>query len=152
MNQLNWDDVKAIISWIVQATGFFADLLTILASLVAIYVFWMNRSEIGQVLKQIAGWRVHASTHEVLHKINKLSELDSETNLSDSKILLSQIIGQLNGVPEFSSELDDLVKEFRKLAKAKTVPNAKKQELLSELTERLRNIQLNTHKREKQKK
>lgn len=152
MNQLNWDDVKAIISWIVKATGFFADLLTILASLVAIYVFWMNRSEIGQVLKQIAGWRVHASTHEVQHKINKLSELDSEKNLSESKILLSQLIGQLNGVPEFSPELNDLLMELRKLARGKTVPNAKKQELLSELTERLRNIQLNMHKKERQKK
>lgn len=140
-----------MISWIVQITGFFANVLTILASCLAIYIFWTNRGQISQVLKDIASWRVHASVQEVTHKIVKLKEVNIEKSPDEARILLSELIGQLNGVPEFRPELDGLIKKLRRLSTDKIPVNTKKQELLSELTERMKNIQLTMHTKESKK-
>ena len=139
---LGWMEV------IERALSSSADILTIVASLLAIYIFLTKRSEIASFLKTISTFVHQTSLAELRQKLETLSHLNAANaeDLPEIVALFHDICGQVDGSPILAQKFADFAQRVRKsTGKNRTLSEPHKRAFISELREGLRHLDVSSY-------
>ncbi len=120
-----------------------ANFLTVIASSIAIYIFFFNREKISSAINFILSYSNQLTLSELKWKIEKLNDFTVNDNVQKLEVIniLHEIEGQIIGNKVLNEKLSEQlqkVKGFTSNTKSLTEP--KKRSLVSELRESIRNI------------
>ncbi|NHB11246.1 hypothetical protein GWK53_32700 [Burkholderia cepacia] len=121
-----------------------ANALTIAASAVALYVFFKNRKKISAAIDLLLNYSFQTTLGELKEKIERLNEYNANEpdDVPEIKNILHEIAGQMRGNQRLSDAIPDLVDKIDRLANARRLPETSKRSIVSEMREKLKNIQV----------
>ncbi len=131
------------ITWI----AFLSNIFTIFASGIAIYVFFVKRKSIVTVFELLINYTYQLSLSELKENLEKLNEYNANNIDENEKIIniLNDIIGQIKGNDKLSKHFLKSMKEIEVFSSGKKpLTEPRKRALVSELRERLRNLNVRT--------
>lgn len=122
-----------------------ANIFTILASGLAIYVFIVNRKKISAALDLLLNYSFQTTLTELKEKIERLNEYNANEpdDVPEIRNILHEISGQIRGNGRLSSTVPQLAKKIEGLATGKRLSEPAKRSIISEVREQLKNIQVN---------
>jgi hypothetical protein len=124
-----------------------ADLATIAASSIAIYLFFVKGKTISTALSLLMNYSYQLTLSELKEKLERLNDYNASDSEDCNKIvnILHEIIGQIKGNEKLYERFSDITHKIELLASDKRkLTEPRKRSLVSELRERLRNINV-TH-------
>lgn len=125
-----------------------ANVFAIIASGIAIYLFVAKREVISSALHVLLNYSSQITLAELKAKLERLNDLsvNDPNQINDVVNIFNEIIGQIRGnkilskqFKEVISKVSDMVGDKRRLSEPK------KRALVSELRERLRNIDVDNY-------
>lgn len=128
---------------IMEWASLISNILTILASGIAIYIFFSKREEISSIFELLVNYTHQLSLSEVKEKIERLNEYNAKDPEQCEQVIniFNEIIGQIKGNDRLSSHFSELLQKIEFLASDKRrLTEPKKRALVSELRERLRHL------------
>jgi hypothetical protein len=120
-----------------------ANLLTILASSIAILIYFNNRDKLASALKSIINYSNQITLAELKYKIERLNDYNSSIPEQNDEVvnIFHEIEGQILGNKYLKSQLvDQLAKLSVYTNKNKPISEPKKRSLVSELRESVRTL------------
>ena len=123
--------------------SFIADVLTIVASGIAIYIFIYKRETIATIVKVLMNYSSQITLSELRAKLEKLNDLHvNDSGQADEIInVLNEIVGQIKGNKKLRKLCSEILEKIEKLAEnPKELTEPRKRSLVSELRENLRHI------------
>lgn len=135
-------NIKDIDFWI----NFSANILTVIVSAIAIFVYLFNREKVASALNFILNYSTQLTLADLRFKIERLN--DYNANLPEQNIevvnILHEIEGQILGNKFLKEQLNEqLLKVSVFTTKNKSIAEPKKRSLVSELRESVRNLDAN---------
>lgn len=127
-----------------QFIHFVAALFTIAASGIAIYLFVFKRRPILIAFRLLLNYSQQLSLGDLRLKIDRLSELkytNAEQRVEIENIL-HEILGQIRGNKKLEDDFASLARKINKHFSSKTMTEANKRAVVSELRERLRHLEV----------
>jgi hypothetical protein len=125
---------------------FVANLTTIIASGIAVYLFIFKGKAIKNIFKILLNYSSQITLQELRGRIDKLNGLDASINEDAVKVmyLLSEIVGQIRGSQKLKEYCADVLGklEFFTENPKNELTEQKKRSIICELQERLRHIDL----------
>lgn len=121
-----------------------ANLLTIAASALAIYVFITNRKKISAAITLLLNYSFQTTLSELKEKLERLNEYNANDVDENQEIrnILHEIVGQLRGNGKLLLLLRAMADKIENLANSKKLTEPAKRSIVSEFREQLRNIQV----------
>lgn len=134
---------------IIKFVGFFSNVMTIIASGLAIFLFFKNRSKIKSAFNLLLSYTFHLTLSDLKNKIERLN--DYNVNSDEGKRAIIEILHEIQGQIQGNEKLRMLMeKQFIKVKDFNDFPfnlsEPKKRSLVSELRESLRNLELDRFK------
>lgn len=133
-----------MISTILTIISTITDIFTILASGIAIYVFWTNRHSIASAIRILLSYSSQIALSDLQTKLEKLNELTVNDSTQKDEVIniLNDILGQIRGNKVLHRHCSELLKKLTSLAEnpEKCLTEPKKRAFVSELRERLRHV------------
>lgn len=119
-----------------------ANVLTIVASSIAIYLFIKNRKKISTAVDLLLNFSFHTTLGELKDKVERLNEYKATevADVPEIKNILHEIAGQIKGNPRLSTPFSELLGKIERMGNAKTITEPHKRARISEIRERLKNI------------
>jgi predicted nucleic acid-binding Zn-ribbon protein len=133
-------------SFIQSLASFIANLLTILASGIAIWLFFTKASEIKTAFRLLLNWSFQLTLTDLKSKIERLNEYSAKKpeELEEIRNILHEIAGQMRGNEQIVQSSNELITKIEKLASSKNLDEPRKRSIISEIREVLRNMQVNS--------
>lgn len=125
-----------------------ADAFAIIASGIAIYLFIAKREVISSALRVLLNFSSQMTLAELKAKLERLNDLSAnDPGQSDEVInILNEILGQIRGSKHLSKQFHEVIPKVAAIAEGKRrISEPKKRALVSELRERLRNVDVNNY-------
>ncbi|MBF0694896.1 MAG: hypothetical protein IR153_07560 [Flavobacterium sp.] len=125
-----------------------ANLVTIAASCLAIYIYFANKEKINSALNFILNYSNQLTLTDLKFKIERLNEFNSNDAQEKLEVIniLNEIEGQILGNNSFKLKLEV---QLRKIEVFTTTPKLltepKKRSLVSELKESVRNLDVSNY-------
>ena len=138
--QLSREEAMATIA---DLAAFIANLMTIAASGIAIYLFFWKGNYISSIFNTLLSYSTQITLSELNGKLNSLNELRATEPEHKEEILnlFNDIAGQLRGHPTLKSKFSELIGEIGKITASKVrITEQKKRALVSELREQVRHV------------
>lgn len=135
--------LEAIGEFLKGTIGVLADLGTIAASVLAIWIFIAKRAEIRAFVKAITTFVHQNSLAELRVKLEKLNDLHAADPDSRAEIvgIFHDICGQVDGSPVLRAKLGDISSRIRQATSGRRqITEPQKRSLVSELRESLRHL------------
>jgi len=109
--------------WAVTAISVAADLFTVAASAIAIYLFFFKREEINAAFQALIGYTFRLSLRDLERRLDDLNRLNADVPSQKAEIinLLAEILGQARGNPRLGTAMDVTLQGLETLLKN---PNA----------------------------
>lgn len=125
-----------------------ADIFTILASGMAIYLFVVNRDKISSMFNILLNYSTQATLTDLYSKIERLNShnVNDENQKTEVINILNEILGQINGNKKLGESLKNIYKKIKIIIKNKNITEPEKRSIVSELRESLRGINLTNYK------
>jgi hypothetical protein len=122
-----------------------ANIFTILASALAIYIFMVNRKKISAAINLLLNYSFQTTITELKEKIERLNEYNANEpdDVLEIRNILHEISGQIRGNGRLSSAIPQLAIKIEGLASSKRLSEPAKRSIVSEVREQLKNIQVN---------
>lgn len=123
--------------------NFSANLLTVIASAIAIFIYFTNKEKISSALSFILNYSNQLTLADLKHKIERLNDYNATIPDQNSEVIniLHDIEGQILGNKYLKTELaDQLLKISVFTTKNKPIAEPKKRSLVSELRESVRTL------------
>lgn len=123
-----------------------ANMLTVIASSIAIYVFFAKGKEIKSAFKLLLNWSFQLTLADLRSKIDRLNEYNAneQTEIDEIRNILHEIAGQVRGNRKLADAAPDLAERLERLAVSKRLTEPTKRSIVSEVRETLRNIEVNS--------
>jgi len=127
----------------IKVLSIVSSISTILASGIAIYLFFFKRKVIRTVFNLLVTYTYQLSLSEIKEKLERLNDYNATDPEECEKIIIiiNEIIGQMSGNRRLKAHFDELLIRMEKLVSNKrklTEPG--KRRLVSELRERIRTL------------
>ncbi|MBV7569561.1 hypothetical protein KW838_21545 [Pseudomonas sp. PDM27] len=132
-----------VLSVFIDVVSFLSNLLTVIASSIAIYLFLAKRKEISSVFSLLVNYTFQMSLAEIKEKLERLNDYNAKDPESIEIIenIFHEIIGQIRGNDKLSGHFAELIERMEDLTtNKKKLTEPKKRAVVSELRERLRNL------------
>ena len=126
-----------------------ANLMTIIASGLALYIYFTNKEKIKSALNFILNYSNQLTLTDLKFKIERLNEFNSNDATQKLEVIniLNEIEGQILGNNEFKQKLElQLIKIEAFTTNPKLLTEPKKRSLVSELKESIRNLDVSNYK------
>lgn len=126
----------------------FSNILTIIASGIAIYIFVKNKDKISSAFNLILNFSKQITLSELKFKIERLNDFTTNENEQKKEIIniLSEIEGQILGNKALEIELELQLQKISEVVNdSKNLTEPKKRSLVSELRESVRNIDVSNY-------
>lgn len=120
-----------------------ANLLTIIASSIAIYIFFINRDKIKSAINFILNYSNQLTLTDLKFKIERLNDYNANDQNQKNEVvnILHELEGQINGNKLLKEKLkEQLSKVSNFTSNPRLINEPKKRSLVSELRESIRNI------------
>jgi len=121
-----------------------ADLLTIAASGIAIYLFVAKRKEVGAIFKALAATANQGSLADLRAKLDRLNDLNATEPSARIEIIniCHEVCGHIDGNPAFAKSFAEVSSKIKATAsnKRKPITEPQKRALVSELRESMRHF------------
>ena len=130
---------------IVDSISFLANIFTIIASGIAIYLFVFKRDAVKSVFKVLTNYSYQISLSELKIKLERLNELSvNDQSQSDEIInIFNEIVGQIRGNVMLKNKCEIILKKLTRYAETpRILTEPKKRSIISELREKLRHIDI----------
>ena len=126
-----------------------ANIFTILASSLAIGIWYRNRDKISSALKLLLNFSFQLTLGELKEKLERLNEYNAAepSEVDEIKNILHEISGQIQGNSRLGLAMPGLADKFENLAlerKGRKLSEPAKRSIISELREKIRNIQVDS--------
>jgi len=128
---------------VTEAIAIGADVATIIASLIAIYLFVAKREAISSAFSALINYSFQMTLTELYSKIDKLNELNASEPTEQDKVIniLNDVLGQIRGNKRLRAQCQELHTSMTKLAEDRTqLTEPRKRSVVSELRETLKNL------------
>ncbi|GIU52043.1 hypothetical protein [Shewanella sp. KT0246] len=128
-----------VIKWVTLISN----IVTILASAIAIFLFVTKRESIATVFNLLINYTYQLSLSEIKEKLEKLNDYNAKEPAENEKIvnILNEISGQIKGNDKLKDHFQKQLEEISVFALGKkALSEPKKRALVSELRERLRHL------------
>nr|WP_297356244.1 hypothetical protein [uncultured Caldimonas sp.] len=131
---------------IVDAASLVASIFTVVASGIAIYVFFAKGPELKTAFSLLLNWSFQLTLTELKTKLERLNEYNANepTEVDEIRNILHEIAGQIRGNRRVNAASQDVAVRLEQLAINKRLTEPKKRMMVAELREILRNIEVNT--------
>lgn len=127
-------------------TQFIANVLTAVASGIAIYIFIVKRKTISNIFKILLNYSSQITLSELKSKLDRLHDLDAAMPDNADKVLnlLNEIVGQIRGNQKLKRQFADILEKFETFTDdpKNKLTEPKKRSLVCELKEKIRHIDL----------
>lgn len=136
--------MKEVDFWV----NFFANLLTIIASGIAIYIFFKSKDKIASALNAIVNYAIQLTLSELKYKVERLNDYttNDKEQLAEVINILNEIEGQINGSKILGSALkEQLVKISDFTNNPKSLSEPKKRSLVAEMREKIRYVDVSNY-------
>jgi len=122
-----------------------SNILTIIASGLAIYIYLKNRDKLSAAVNILLNYSFQTTLGELKEKLERLNEYNANepSDISEIKNILHEISGQIRGNKVLSASLSKLADKIEALASNKKISEPARRSIVSELREQLKNIQVN---------
>lgn len=120
-------------------------LISVVASSIAVYLFFFKRDAIKSVLMLLTSYASQQTLGELRSKIDRLNTLsyNEPSNQDEIIILFNEIVGQIKGNKKLCSHCNEIVERISKLAdNPKKLTEPAKRSVISQLRELLRHYDL----------
>ena len=136
------DNLKNI-SDIVQ---FLANVLTVIASSIAIYIYFCKKEEVKLLFKVLVNYSYQTTLSEIKEKLDRLNEYNANepTEINEIRNLLHEIAGQIRGNQKLQKIQPNLVTRIEAIANTKKITEPSKRSLVSEIRELLKNLNVDS--------
>lgn len=127
-----------------SGVGFASDLLTIIASTIAIWIFFFKRKELASVFDLLINYSNQLTLSELKETLERINEYNAR-NPSDKErieILFSELIGQIKGSEKLKSTFINQIEEIEALIDNDKMTEPRKRGLVSEIREKLRHLNI----------
>jgi hypothetical protein len=123
--------------------AFVANILTIIASTIAIAVFLVKKKELSTALTLLLNWSYQSTLSDITGKLDRLNEynVSEPTEVPEIKNILHEIAGQLRGNSRLQSLAPALPDRLEGLANGKKLTEPTKRAMVAEIREVIRNVQ-----------
>lgn len=123
----------------------FANLMTICASSIAIYIFIFKRKLISNVFSALLSYTIQLTLSELKGKLDRLNEFRVDSDHEEIVNVLHDICGQLKGNPKLAPHFEQLIKRIHKATTAKSrISEPTKRSIVSEIREKIRHVDVLT--------
>jgi hypothetical protein len=121
------------------------NLIVMVASALAIYVFFANRTKISAALNLLLNYSFQTTLSELKEKLEMLNKYSMNDSSGEAEIrnILHEITGQIRGNSRLSAAIPELISKIENLSTSKKLTEPLKRSLVSELREQLKTIQVN---------
>lgn len=123
-----------------------ANIVTIFASGVAIYLFFAKGKEIQSAFHLLLNWSFQLTLTDLKTKLERLNEYSANepSEVEEIRNILHEIAGQIRGNRRLLLAAPNIAPRVESLAGSKTLSEPRKRSMVSELRETLRNIEVNS--------
>lgn len=123
-----------------------ANAFTIIASGLAIYVYFTSRGRISAAIQLLLNYSFQTTIAELKEKLERLNEYNANEpdDQSEIKSILHEIAGQIRGNSRLVAAAPDLPAKIERIALSKKLTEPMRRSIVSEVREQLRNIQVNS--------
>lgn len=128
---------------IIKYASFASDLLTVVASGIAIFIFFTKKKEISSVFSLLVNYTYQLSLSELKEKLERVSEYNAKDPEQCEMIvnIFHEIIGQIKGNDRLKEHFSAVLLDMEKFVSSKRFSlEPRKRSIVSELRERLRNV------------
>lgn len=135
-----------VFEWGKEITSLIANIFTIAASGIAIWLFFTKSSEIKTAFNLLLNWSFQLTLTDLKSKIERLNEYTAKDpdELEEIRNILHEIAGQMRGNDQLLRSCIDLINKIEKLASSNKLDEPRKRSIISEIREVLRNMQVNS--------
>jgi len=121
-----------------------ANLFTIVASSIAIFLFFAKRKELSAALSILLNWSYQTTLSEIVGKLDRLHEYNASepADISEIKNIIHEIAGQFRGNPRLLSVAPGLPDRLEVFASGKKLTEPYKRSMVAEIREIIRNLQV----------
>ncbi|MEW8512341.1 MAG: hypothetical protein AB2608_16010 [Candidatus Thiodiazotropha sp.] len=122
-----------------------SNLFTILASGIAIWVFFTKRKAISSAFSLLVNYSFQLTLSELKEKLERLNDFHAADDAGREQIviLLHETVGQIKGNSRLRKPMNDLVETANKLASDKRrLTEPRKRAFVAELRERIRHLNI----------
>lgn len=126
--------------------GFLANALTVVASSIAIYIYFCKKEEVKLLFKVLVNYSYQTTLSEIKEKLDRLNEYNANepTEVNEIRNLLHEIAGQIRGNQKLQKIQPNLVTRIEVIANAKKITEPSKRSLVSEIRELLKNLNVDS--------
>lgn len=123
-----------------------ANLFTILASGIAIWLFLTKSKEIKYAFKLMLNWSFQLTLTDLKSKVERLNEYNANNSdeIEEIRNILHEIAGQMRGNSQLTQQAPELIMKIERFSSGNRITEYKKRALTSEIREILRNIEVNS--------
>jgi hypothetical protein len=129
-------------------TNFVANLMTVFASGIALYIFFFNREKINSALNFILNYSNQLTLTDLKFKIERLNDYNATDSNQKNEVIniLNEIEGQILGNKNLKLKLEEQLNKIETFtSNPKNLTEPKKRSLVSELKESLRNLDISNY-------
>lgn len=144
-----WMDISQIMTELyliaADAVEVAADIFTIIASGIAIWIFVFHRDTFKSVIRVLLNYAYQITLTELISKMDSLNDMNADDNDKRQEVIniLNDIRGQLRGNKYLKDRCGDIVNEIDTYAGTRRkLTEANKRSLVSELRETLRHVDI----------
>ena len=129
-----------------DVVGFLANALTVVASSIAIYIYFCKKEEVKLLFKVLVNYSYQTTLSEIKEKLDRLNEYNANepTDIEEIKNLLHEIAGQVRGNEKLQRIQPNLVARIEAFANTKRITEPHKRSLVSEIRELLKNLNVDS--------
>jgi len=128
---------------IVDVISVLANVFTIAASGLALWIFFSKRLQISSVLKLLLSYSMQISLRELNDKLDQINNLRVAEDFEEIGNIFHDIFGQVRGNSRLYREFSSLIENAElNIASQKLFSEAKKRALVSEIREKLRHLDM----------
>lgn len=123
-----------------------ANAATVAAMLLAFWIYFSNRAKISAAIQMLLNYSFQTTLAELKEKLERLNEYKANEpcDVPEIRNILHEIAGQIRGNDRLSKDATGLADKVERLAQVKRLLEPQKRALVSEVREKLKNIQVNS--------
>lgn len=131
---------------IIDIVSLVANAFTVVASGMAIYVFFVKGPELRTAFSMLLNWSFQLTLTDLKSKLERLNEYHASepSEIDEIRNILHELAGQIRGNRRISGAAPQLAAQIEALAVSKKLSEPRKRMIIAELRETLRNIEVNS--------
>lgn len=128
---------------LLDTTSFFANSFTIVTAGLALWVFFKKGPALAAAMKLLVNYSYQTTLHELRDKLERLNEYNVADDIAKQEVIniLHELQGQISGNLRVKKAMPkDALASLERLLNPKTLTEARKRSLVSQIREVLKNL------------